>query len=354
MAAPPFTPPASPMTSAGGGSESFASQGPTGKEHDTLSGAVGASVTLESAAPGDATLTRDANAGNVSRGSSNIGSSNTGDVSADGDGPRSGRGALDTDLDMIELLGMQLASCSEPELLDTLFAALDKQRGGWLITANLDFLRRYYKEPRMQALYAQADLRVADGMPLVWAAYLQGTPIPGRIAGASLLRPLAERAAREGRSIYFLGGNGNAAEGASSTLRSEFPELRVAGFSSPWLPQEPDDAAVEPTRQALTEARPDIVLVALGSPKQEWLISKLRRSLPASWFIGVGMSFSFATGEMPRAPSWMQRSGLEWVHRLVSEPRRLGKRYLWHDAPFGIELLGRSLLQRARERRGVR
>jgi N-acetylglucosaminyldiphosphoundecaprenol N-acetyl-beta-D-mannosaminyltransferase len=265
---------------------------------------------------------------------------------AGGDAPRSVSGALDTDLTLIELLGMQLASCSEPELLDTVFAALEQQRGGWLITANLDFLRRYFKDPRMQVLYAQADLRVADGMPLVWAAYLQGTPLPGRIAGASLLKPLAARAANEGRSMYFLGGNGNSAEGASQRLRDEFPGLRVAGFSSPWLPSEPDDAAVEPTRQALTEARPDIVLVALGSPKQEWLISKLRRSLPGCWFIGVGMSFSFTTGDMPRAPGWMQRSGLEWVHRLVSEPRRLGKRYLWHDAPFGIELLGRSLLRR--------
>jgi N-acetylglucosaminyldiphosphoundecaprenol N-acetyl-beta-D-mannosaminyltransferase len=276
------------------------------------------------------------------------------DDGADAEGPRSAPGQVDTGLDRVELLGMSLARCTEPELLDALFAALEKQRGGWLITANLDFLRRYYKDPRMQVLYAQADLRVADGMPLVWAAFLQGTPLPERIAGSSLLKPLAERAAREGRSVYFLGGNGNSAEGASRLLQSEYPELRVAGHSSPWLPVEPDDAAVEPTRQVLTEARPDIVLVALGSPKQEWLISRLRRSLPAAWFIGVGMSFSFTTGEMPRAPEWMQRSGLEWVHRLLSEPRRLGKRYLWHDAPFGIELLGRSLLARLERARHAR
>ena len=94
-----------------------------------------------------------------------------------------------------------------------------------------------------------------------------------------------------------------------------------------------------------------VVLVALGSPKQEWLISKLRRSLPACWFIGVGMSFSFTTGHRARAPQWMQRTGLEWVHRLASEPRRLGKRYLWHDAPFGIELLGKSLIEGLKRRR---
>jgi N-acetylglucosaminyldiphosphoundecaprenol N-acetyl-beta-D-mannosaminyltransferase len=255
---------------------------------------------------------------------------------------------FDNGLDAIELLGMRLASCSESQLLDALFQALSRQQGGWLITANLDFLRRYYKDQRMQALYAQADLRVADGMPLVWAAYLQGTPVPERIAGSSLIRPLARRAADEGRRVYFLGGDTGTAEAASELLAREFPALQVAGFSSPWLPTEPDDAAVEPTRQVLTEARPDIVLVALGSPKQEWLISKLRGSLPACWFIGVGMSFSFTTGHMARAPAWMQRTGLEWVHRLASEPRRLGKRYLWHDAPFGIELLGRSLLSRLR------
>lgn len=257
-------------------------------------------------------------------------------------------------LEEIELLGMQLAACSEGQLLDALFGALARQRGGWLITANLDFLRRYSRDERMQVLYAEADLRVADGMPLVWAAYLQGTPLPERIAGSSLIRPLAQRAAAEGRRIYFLGGEGRTAETASLQLTREFPGLSVAGFSSPWLPTEPDDAAVEPTRQALTEARPDIVLVALGSPKQEWLISKLRRSLPACWFIGVGMSFSFTTGHRSRAPMWMQRTGLEWVHRLAAEPKRLGKRYLWHDAPFGVELLGRALLEglKARRRKG--
>lgn len=259
---------------------------------------------------------------------------------------------FDPGLRVVDLLGMQLACCSERELLDALFAALRAQRGGWLITANLDFLRRYHKDERMQMLYSQADLRVADGMPLVWAARIQGTPLPERIAGSSLIRPLARRAAEERRRIYFLGGDGNTAEEAASKLVAEFPALSVAGISSPWLPTEPDDAAIEPTRQILTEARPDIVLVALGSPKQEWLISKLRSSLPACWFIGVGMSFSFTTGHMPRAPEWMQRSGLEWVHRLANEPRRLGKRYLWHDAPFGLELLGRSLITRLRKEMG--
>src|SRR5690606_21386209 len=95
-------------------------------------------------------------------------------------------------LEMVELMGMPIACCSEQRLLELLGAALAERRGGWLVTANLDFLRRYHKDARMRALYSEADLRVADGMPLVWAAWLQGTPLPERIAGASLVRPLAE------------------------------------------------------------------------------------------------------------------------------------------------------------------
>src|ERR1700690_4598603 len=101
---------------------------------------------------------------------------------------------------------MSLARLDFDGVLDHVFGDLDAGRGGWLITANLDFLRRHVRDPESRALYAAADLRVADGMPLVWAARAQGTPVPGRIAGSSLLVPLVERAARSGRSVYLLGG----------------------------------------------------------------------------------------------------------------------------------------------------
>jgi N-acetylglucosaminyldiphosphoundecaprenol N-acetyl-beta-D-mannosaminyltransferase len=214
------------------------------------------------------------------------------------------------------------------------------------VTANLDFLRRYHLDARLRALYAEADLRVADGMPLVWAAWLQGTPLPERIAGASLMRPLAEVASRVGRRLYLLGGDTGVAEQAASLLQREFPRLEIAGFSSPMLPTEPDADAVLPLVAALRDARAEVVLVALGSPKQEWLIQKLKAALPSCWFVGVGASFSFLVGHMSRAPLWMQKSGLEWVHRLLQEPRRLSTRYLIQGAPFGLELLARALLRR--------
>lgn len=249
-------------------------------------------------------------------------------------------------IEVIDLLGMSLARCSESQLLEMLFVSLRNNQGGWLVTANLDFLRRFDKDEKMRALYSQADVRVADGMPLVWAAALQGTPLPERIAGSSLLLPLAQRASCEGRSLYLLGGNEGVAKTAAELLNDKYPLLKIAGFSSPWLPTEPDAEAVQPSVDELRNAKPDIVLVALGSPKQEWLIQKLRLAFPSTWFVGVGMSFSFTTGEMARAPQWMQRTGMEWVHRLWMEPKRLGKRYLIDGVPFGIELLARSLGRR--------
>jgi N-acetylglucosaminyldiphosphoundecaprenol N-acetyl-beta-D-mannosaminyltransferase len=246
----------------------------------------------------------------------------------------------------IDLMGMRLSCMTAPELLDEVFGGLQAGRGGWIVTANLDFLRRHHREASMRALYAQADLRVADGMPLVWAARVQGTPLPERIAGASLVRPLALRAAASARSLYLLGGDGDTARQCAEVLRQENPRLRIAGHSNPRVAANPSAESLSAVRETLELTAPDIVLVALGSPKQEQVISRLREHFSKTWFMGVGASFSFVTGHISRAPIWMQRSGLEWVYRLSQEPERLARRYLVHDAPFGLQLLAHAALQR--------
>src|SRR5262245_51592938 len=106
--------------------------------------------------------------------------------------------------DTVELAGMAIARIDADQLFDHLFASLGRGEGGWLITANLDFLRRHAKDPVMRAVHDSASLRVADGMPLVWASKLRGLPLPGRVAGSSMVVPLCQRAAAERRSLYFL------------------------------------------------------------------------------------------------------------------------------------------------------
>jgi N-acetylglucosaminyldiphosphoundecaprenol N-acetyl-beta-D-mannosaminyltransferase len=252
------------------------------------------------------------------------------------------------DRSTVDLLGMPLARMDEDAVLDHMFGRLANGRGGWLVTANLDFLRRFDKEPGIRALYAGADLTVADGMPLVWASSMLGDPLPARVAGSALIYRFAERAAREGRSIYLLGGDPGAGEGAARALSARAAGLRVVGHSAPRFSATPSPAELESTCAALREARPDVLLVGLGSPKQERVISALRPQFPGTWMIGVGISFSFVSGQVARAPRWMRETGLEWVHRLIQEPRRLARRYLIEDLPFAAELFARVLWSRAR------
>ena len=257
---------------------------------------------------------------------------------------------MTTSNETIDLMGMAIARIDRWQLLDHMFDALERGKGGWVITANLDFLRRYVKQPHARELYDEADIRVADGMPLVWAASLQGDHLPERVAGSSLIWLLAERAAAAGRSISLLGGDPGAGEACAAELERRNPGLRICGVSSPWFSNPPTAEEVEQTTAALEQAKPDILLVGLGSPKQELVIRALRDRFPNTWMIGVGLSFSFVAGTVRRAPPVLRKLGLEWVHRLAQEPRRLARRYLVEDLPFAFELLANTAL---RPRRSV-
>ncbi len=252
----------------------------------------------------------------------------------------------DEDGDGVSLMGLRLARRSRGEILDELFAGLRDGIGGWIVTANLDHLRRFVADPEARALAERATRVVPDGVPLLWAARLQGTPFPDRVAGSDLVWLLAERAAREGRSVYLMGGNPGTADRAAEKLQSRFPGLAIAGTSCPRVSSRPGSAELEPIRRELLERSPDIVYVGLGAPKQERVIDALRHELPGAWWIGVGISLSFIDGEVRRAPPWMQRTGLEWLHRLVQEPGRLARRYLVEDLPFGLRLAAHVLRAR--------
>jgi N-acetylglucosaminyldiphosphoundecaprenol N-acetyl-beta-D-mannosaminyltransferase len=202
------------------------------------------------------------------------------------------------------------------------------------------------KYPNYAEAVKAADLRLVDGMPLVWASRLQGTPLPGRVAGSDLVYSLSRAMAEHGRSVYLLGGEPGTASAAAGELQRQYPELIVAGTDCPAHGFESDDQQMHLLKERLVSAKPDMVFVALGSPKQEFLIQKLMPLLPSTWWIGIGISFSFVCGHVRRAPTWMQRIGLEWIHRLCQEPRRLAKRYLLHGLPFFLRLIASSSWRR--------
>ncbi len=240
-----------------------------------------------------------------------------------------------------ELLGWRFAALSEQQCVEHIVRELGAGRGGWVVTANSDHLRRLVRDQAFAKLCRQASLLVADGMPLVWASRAQGTPLPERVAGSSLICTLSAAAADQGCSVFLLGGEAGTAEQAAEVLGSRYPGLRIAGTCCPWIGQSPtrDERDIRAVSGTLTRTQPDIVFVALGSPKQEFVIDRLRGVLPRAWWLGVGISFSYLSGRVRRPPAWMRQAGLEWLGRLVQEPRRLRARYLRDDLPFCISLL---------------
>jgi N-acetylglucosaminyldiphosphoundecaprenol N-acetyl-beta-D-mannosaminyltransferase len=249
----------------------------------------------------------------------------------------------------VRLLGLEIDNVTEAEAIGSILSALDEGRGGSVATPNLDHLRQVSHRPELAELVRGADLVVADGMPLVWASRVQGAALAERVAGSDLVWSLTAEAALRDRSVFLLGGAPGACEAAATKLHAMYPGARLAGHLCPPFGFERNAGEIERIRAALAEARPDIVYVALGFPKQERLISWLRVEFPAIWFLGVGFSLSFLADQRARAPVWMGRLGIEWLHRLAKDPRRLARRYLVHDLPFALRLFASALRQRLRD-----
>ena len=258
---------------------------------------------------------------------------------SDADGPSPAASTALTSLPQIHLRGVALHAITEQQCIEHILESLDEGRGGWCVTPNLAILRRLSCDRSFAKLCEGASLRLADGMPLIWASRLQGTPLPERVAGSNLIWSLSGAVAARGRSVFLLGGAEQTAEESARRLQERYPDLHVTGTACPPFGFEKDRQYLDELRPMLRRLAPDIVYVGLGSPKQEHLICQLRQELPGAWWLGVGVSFSFVCGHVQRAPRWMQRTGLEWVHRLFQEPQRLARRYLIEGLPFAALLL---------------
>lgn len=249
----------------------------------------------------------------------------------------------------MHLMGAPMGVVTEADAVQAIVDAAEAGRGHWTITANLDHIRRYRRDPSQRALIDEADLVVADGMPLIWASHLAGEPLPERVSGSSMVWSICEAASVRGQSVYLLGGDPGIAERAARIFRERYPGLEIAGTDCPPVGFESDEQELARIERQVIEAAPPIVFVALGFPKQDLLIRTLRNSLPHSSFLGVGISLSYATGDVSRAPGWICGLGLEWAYRLSQEPtRRLARRYLVDGLPFGMRMMMSAAWHRVR------
>lgn len=217
-----------------------------------------------------------------------------------------------------------------------------------ICTGNLDHLVMLHKDPEFRAIYNEADLVLADGMPVLWLSRLN-RHIPSlqeRVAGSDLLWELGRVSAMNGLRLFFLGGAPGSAELAAEAVCARYPGAQICGRYCPPFESFGSDTEQKRIEEIVRAAAPDILLVGLGAPKQEkWIAAhKHRLGIPVS--IGVGGSFEMAAGIFRRAPVWAQRSGLEWVYRLIQDPGRLWRRYLCSDLPFFARLLWQTILTR--------
>ncbi len=214
-------------------------------------------------------------------------------------------------------------------------------------TVNVDFVVNAVRDRSVMDILQRADLCLADGMPIVWHARLAGIRLRERVAGADLVPRLADLSRQSGWRIVLFGSAESVAETAADMLRRRFPGANVFGISGPMMRDvgAMDDRWV----QDIKSFDPDVVCVALGNPKQERWIDAHRSKFDGPVFIGVGGTLDFLVGGRRRAPNWMQKSGLEWVHRAAQEPGRLGRRYVRDALAFG-PWLARAAARAVRER----
>jgi N-acetylglucosaminyldiphosphoundecaprenol N-acetyl-beta-D-mannosaminyltransferase len=221
-------------------------------------------------------------------------------------------------------------------------------RPRYVCTGNLDHLAQMQKDEAFRVAYQSADLVLADGMPVVWLSRLcpEGR-LEERVAGSDLFWELASASESADLRLFLLGGAPGAAEGAAQAVRSRFPDAQICGMYCPSFEEFGTVAEESRIAAAIRAADPNVLLVAFGAPKQEkWILSTMEvLRIPVS--IGVGGSFEMAAGIVRRAPGWMQRSGTEWIHRLMQEPQRMWRRYICRDLPFFAVLLIRTLQSRA-------
>jgi N-acetylglucosaminyldiphosphoundecaprenol N-acetyl-beta-D-mannosaminyltransferase len=229
--------------------------------------------------------------------------------------------------------------------LDAVRARLDAyvRDGGahQVVTVNMDFLRLACGDAAFREALNAADLSVPDGVPVLWAARLLGEPLGERVTGVDIVEQGAALAAERGYRIFLLGAEPGVAAAAADELRRRHPGLLIAGTYAP--PFGPFSAAEDARIVALVRAaRPDMLFVAFGAPRQDVWLHRHRHELGVPVMAGVGGTFNFLAGRVPRAPRWMQRHGLEWAYRLRQEPRRLWRRYLLGDLPVLLRIvLGR-------------
>jgi N-acetylglucosaminyldiphosphoundecaprenol N-acetyl-beta-D-mannosaminyltransferase len=230
------------------------------------------------------------------------------------------------------VIGRKVAAGSLITLGEAILGLARKGAPAYVCVAATHPLSLARTDPEFAAVLDGAAMVLPDGKPVSWVQRLKGHAAAEQVAGPDIAPWLIARAEAEGLAVYFFGGLPDELEALKKALAERHPKLRVAGWESPpKLPERPDFDPETAARISASGAK--LVFVGLGCPRQEWWMARHSAGIDAT-LIGIGAAFNFMSGRLERAPAWVRSLGLEWLHRLIAEPRRLGARYLVHNTRF--------------------
>lgn len=231
----------------------------------------------------------------------------------------------------MQFMNIEVDNLTMNEAIEEIDKLIQENRNAYVVTPNVDHIVQVERGGELYEAYREADLVLTDGKPLLWIARWYDTPIKEKISGSDLFPRLCGMAARKNYSMFFLGGKEGVAASAASNLQMRYPGLQVSGTYSPPYGFEKDANELKKIEQMIKKHNPQILIVGLGCPKQELFMMHNRKRLNVPVSLGLGASLDFEAGNIKRAPRWMSECGLEWLYRMVQDPKRLVKRYLIDD-----------------------
>lgn len=231
----------------------------------------------------------------------------------------------------IKFMNTEIDNLTMNEVINEIEDLIKKNKNAYVVTPNIDHIVKLERDNELKEVYTNADLIIADGKPLIWISKLYKTPIKEKISGSDLFPFLCKLASQKQYKMFFLGAAEGVAKKAAVSLEKRFPGLEVTGTYSPPFGFEKDKIEMKKIEEMIKSAKPDILIIGLGCPKQEKFILNNKDKLGVPISLGLGASLDFEAGNVKRAPKWMSNHGLEWLFRITQDPKRMIKRYLVDD-----------------------
>lgn len=231
----------------------------------------------------------------------------------------------------MKFMNTEIDNLTMEETLQAVDQLIQEDKSSYVVTPNVDHIVQLETSKELQDVYNNASLILTDGKPLLWIAKWYGTPIKEKLSGSDLFPLLCDMAAKKGYRMFFLGAAEGVAAKAAKNLAKRYKGLQVVGTYSPPFGFENNEDEMNKIKEMIKGAKPHILVVGLGCPKQEKFMYHHCKELGVPISFGLGASLDFEAGNVKRAPKWMANHGLEWLFRITQDPRRMAKRYLVDD-----------------------